>query len=73
MEWIAKSNRSNGKQLLTNQEIKNLAKVLTQIKKHFYELPLRGGGSIYNNFALDVEFKFSKTNRQLYIKQARIL
>ncbi len=72
-EWIAKSNRSNGKQVLTNPEIKNLAKALTEIKKHFFELAIRGGGRVYNNFALDVEFKFSKYTRQLYIKQAGIL
>ncbi|OSY89213.1 hypothetical protein WH52_00735 [Tenacibaculum holothuriorum] len=70
IEIIAYSSLSNNKLILTNDEILNLSKQLSIIKKYFYKKIYRTGKS-FLNFGLDVEFKIDGNNRDLYIKQAR--
>lgn len=69
VEFIAKSNLTAGKPVLSMAEIRQLDAYLTAVKKHFYYKTL--GATSYENFALDIEFKFEKDSRKLYIKQAR--
>jgi len=72
VEWISKSNLNKGLPVLTTEEIENLTLALASIKEHYYKI-LKGDYSKYYELAIDVEFKYSKENRKLYIKQARIL
>ncbi len=70
IDIITYSSLNNGKLVMTDQEIKNLANVLERIKrqylrKHYTE-------KSYLNFGLDLEFKLDARTRQLYIKQMRI-
>ena len=70
IEIIAYSSLSKHKLILSNEEILNLSKQLSTIKKYFYKKVYRTGKS-FLNFGLDVEFKIDGNNRDLYIKQAR--
>lgn len=68
IEYISKSNINNGEPVMTNEEIVLLAKWLTVINQHFYQIyqpavPLQ-------MFMMDVEFKLDE-ERRLCIKQAR--
>lgn len=68
IEYICKSNINNGKPVMTNEEIVLLAKWLSAINQHFYQIfqpavPLQ-------MFMMDVEFKLDE-ERKLCIKQAR--
>jgi pyruvate, water dikinase len=55
--------------VLSDSQIERLYKILSEVKKHFYEkLKVKDP---YSQFALDVEFKLDKTGNFFYIKQAR--
>lgn len=69
VEYISNSNLNNGNPVLSEEEITLLTKYLTAVKKHFYFYSK--GTQDYDNYALDIEFKFDKESRKLYIKQAR--
>lgn len=76
VEFITKSNINGGKSVLSSTEIQELEQYLTAVKKHFYEQYLQDIDfdtfpCKYENFALDIEFKFEKDTRKLYIKQVR--
>lgn len=70
IDIINYSSLNNGKLVMTEAEIQNLANVLELIKRKY--LRSHYTRDTYFNFALDVEFKLDKDTRQLYIKQMRV-
>jgi hypothetical protein len=73
IEFISQSSLNKGVPVLTTKEVALLTEQLVAIKKHFYYQTTYGKRSpSYDNFGLDVEFKFEKGTRKLYIKQARV-
>lgn len=70
VEVIAQSSLNKQGLVLTSEQLNDLASALFEIKQHFYYTPV--GFGLYNNFAMDVEFKFDGPDQALYIKQARI-
>ena len=76
IEYLTHSNieELQGKTVLTDAEIYELADYCTLIKQHYYyDLPNDCNCS-YNDFAMDLELKVDSQveNRKIYIKQARI-
>lgn len=73
VEFINKSSIIQPQTVLTPAEYTRLAHQLLAIKKHFYPL-LEPNASPENfeQFALDIEFKFDQYTRQLYFKQVRL-
>lgn len=70
VEVITTSSLTDKGLVLTEKQLAELASALYAIKQHFYFSPI--GEGVYNDFALDVEFKFDGADQQLYIKQARV-
>lgn len=73
IEYISTSDLNDNKPILSTDDIYFLTKELERIKRHFYP---KFKGRFYKQFALDIEYKFAKDfqgNRQLYIKQVRLL
>ncbi|HRX10571.1 MAG TPA: PEP/pyruvate-binding domain-containing protein [Draconibacterium sp.] len=76
IEYLSHSNIAelNGKNVLTDEELYALGDYCMQIKKHFfYNIP-NSCKCLFDDFALDIEFKIDEVGgrRNLYIKQARI-
>ncbi len=76
IEYLSHSNvpQLQGKTVLTDNEIYELADYCTTIKRHYYyDLPNDCNCS-YNDFAMDIELKVDSQvkSRKVYIKQARI-
>ena len=73
IEFISHSSLNKGVSVLSKKEVALLTDYLSAIKKHFYYKTIYGKRfPSYDNFSLDVEFKFEKDTRKLYIKQARV-
>lgn len=70
IDIITYSSLNNGKLVMTDQEIKDLANVLERIKRQY--LRKHYTDKTYLNFGLDLEFKLDANTRQLYVKQMRI-
>jgi pyruvate, water dikinase len=70
VDIITVSNINDGKLVMTDSEIQNLANQLEIIKQFFY-MHSRTSRA-YLNYGLDIEFKLDGENRDLYIKQVRI-
>jgi hypothetical protein len=70
VDIISFSNLNNGKLIMTDIEIQNMANQLEIIKQYFYNQSFTN--KPYLDFGLDVEFKLDGDNRDLYIKQIRI-
>lgn len=70
LDIITYSSLNDGKLVMTDKEIKNLANVLERIKRKY--LRKHYTDKSYLNFGLDLEFKLDANTRQLYIKQMRI-
>lgn len=70
IDIITYSSLNEGKLVMTNQEIRNLANILELIKRQY--LRKHYTDKTYLNFGLDLEFKLDTKTRQLYIKQMRI-
>lgn len=70
VDIITISSLNGGKLVMTDTEIRNLANQIEIIKKYFYKHT--STRKWYFNFGLDIEFKLSGTNRELYIKQVRL-
>jgi pyruvate,water dikinase len=70
IDIITYSSLNNGKLVMTDQEIKDLANVLERIKRKY--LRKHYTDKSYLNFGLDLEFKLDAKTRELYIKQMRI-
>lgn len=70
IDIITYSSLNNGKLVMTDDEIKELANVLERIKRQY--LRKHYTDKSYLNFGLDLEFKLDANTRKLYIKQMRI-
>ncbi len=70
IDIITYSSLNDGKLVMTDKEIKDLANVLEGIKRKY--LRKHYTDKSYLNFGLDLEFKLDAETRQLYIKQMRI-
>jgi len=70
IDIINYSSLNNGKLVMNDEEIQELANVLELIKRRY----LRNHyiSSSYFHFALDLEFKLDEETRELYIKQMRV-
>jgi phosphoenolpyruvate synthase/pyruvate phosphate dikinase len=76
VEYLGRSNLSNGKTVLTLAQIELLTKYLTAIKEHFFYKVEKGMAKdieSYWDYGMDVEFKIDTHTGRLYIKQARPL
>ena len=76
VEYLSHSNIPglNGKNVLSNDELFSLGEYCMQIKKHFFYNVPNACRCLFDDFALDIEFKIDEIGgqRKLYIKQARI-
>lgn len=70
IDIITTSSLNNGKLVMTQEEIQNLANQLEIIKKYFK--PHTSTLVEYLNHGLDMEFKLDGPKRDLYIKQVRL-
>ncbi len=70
VDIITQSNLNNDKLVMTVSEIQNLANQLDAIKRYFHNHTL--STKAYFDFAVDIEFKLDKEERELYIKQVRL-
>ncbi|MFK7786238.1 MAG: PEP/pyruvate-binding domain-containing protein, partial [Crocinitomicaceae bacterium] len=70
IDIITYSSLNNGKLVMTDQEIKDLANVLERIKRKY--LRKHYTDKSYLSFGLDLEFKLDAETRNLYIKQMRL-
>lgn len=71
VEYISNSNLSNGKTVLSEEEVKCLEFAVRAICEYFWEEGMRNKKLFSFDLVLDIEFKFQGKNRELYIKQAR--
>lgn len=80
VEYLTYSNLTQGKPVLTEDEVVLLTEQLAEIKRYYYQLrqglyaPSGDGEeamNAYNRFGLDLEFKLDGPGRVLYIKQVR--
>ncbi len=71
VDYICHSSLQQNESILTIKEIKELAMYLMAIKQHYWILYGRLRNVSFENFAMDVEFKFYKNTRKVFIKQAR--
>jgi hypothetical protein len=69
-DYISMSNLNNYQPLLSKEQYMNLYYAITKIKERFYFSNFGDDNKGYNNYSLDIEFKFDK-NGKLYIKQIR--
>jgi hypothetical protein len=69
-DYISMSNLNNYQPLLSKEQYMNLYYAITKIKERFYFSNFGDHHKGYNNYSLDIEFKFDK-NGKLYIKQIR--
>jgi pyruvate, water dikinase len=67
--YITRSNLTNGKAVLTQEELEKLYYALEHIKFAYYSKIIALRYVEYERFGLDIEFKFD--DGQLYIKQVR--
>jgi len=73
VEVITTSNLSDGKLVLSEAELELLQTELERIKQYYWRHVYKHRPQEdYDNFGLDLEFKFDETTRELYIKQVRI-
>jgi pyruvate,water dikinase len=76
LEYLAFSNvpELGGERVMTDEEVFQLGRYATQIKRRFYyDLP-HNCDCAYNDFGVDIEFKVDSdvSPRKIYIKQARL-
>lgn len=73
VEYLSHSSLTDGKSVLTRDQVTHLTRQLARIKEHYYynvrgiKKPIN-----YKDFALDIEFKIDGPEDQLYIKQVRV-
>ncbi len=72
IEYISYSPLNNYNPILTKEEIDTLWLYLYKIKLHFFNLYGYKKSVLFDDFAVDVEFKLNKGDRKIYIKQARL-
>lgn len=70
IDYLTYSSINGGKPVLTPDQARQLHRALEKVKQYFFNNIGRHDFSEYNNYALDIEFKFDR-NGKLYLKQAR--
>ncbi|MEZ4798453.1 MAG: PEP/pyruvate-binding domain-containing protein [Flavobacteriales bacterium] len=70
IDFISFSSESPEKPLLTEEQYRKLYDALAQVKTKFYYKKYGDAGVEFNNYSLDIEFKFDN-NGKLYLKQVR--
>jgi len=70
VEYITSSNQGEGP-VLSAQELKDLEFAVEYIKQWYWKKGMRNKRLYYEDFGLDLEFKFQGKERKLYIKQVR--
>ncbi len=69
-QYITRSNLSNGKNILDAKKVQQLMDALTAVKSYIYYRDAEALKNMdYDNFGLDIEFKF--IDDKLYLKQVR--
>ena len=71
VEYISRSNQGNGESVLSPEDLQKLEFAVEAIKKAFWKERNFSRTTFYEDFGLDIEFKFQGPDRQLYIKQVR--
>lgn len=69
-DYISMSNLNNYQPLLSKDQYMNLYYAISEVKEHFYFSNFGDHNKGYNNYSLDIEFKFDQ-NGKLYVKQVR--
>ncbi len=76
LEYLSFSNVSelNGKRVMTDAEVFELGRYVTEIKKRFFLSLPHNCQCDYNDFGVDIEFKVDSevSPRKIYVKQARL-
>ena len=76
IEYLSHSNVAelNGETVLSDEELYELADYCSDIKYHYFEHIAEDNSCGYESFSVDIEFKVDSpaSDRQIYIKQARI-
>jgi pyruvate, water dikinase len=70
IDIITYSSLNQGELVMTKAEIQHLATQLEYVKRKFISMS-RSWGVLFNEFAVDVEFKLDENSRILYLKQVR--
>lgn len=70
IDVITRSSLNKGKLTMTAEEIQHLADEVYEIKMSLYKR--FGRRFVFEDYALDIEFKLEKGTRELYIKQVRL-
>jgi hypothetical protein len=73
IEYIGRSSLTNNTPVLSDEELYALEKAAETVKNHYWKTQpkVRQTYRTYDNFGLDIEFKFDGPNRELYFKQVR--
>lgn len=75
IEYISFSSLNDLEPILHKDEVVKLTKYLSAVEKHFLSIYSDDGKvteAALADFSLDIEFKFDKPDRQLYVKQVRL-
>lgn len=73
IEVITTSSLNKGELVLTKSELELLQNELERIKLYYWRtIHKKKAGERYEDFGLDLEFKFDEQTRELYIKQVRV-
>jgi hypothetical protein len=71
IEYISNSSLGNGTPVLSNEELMQLKNAVEIVKQTFWKKGGYSRGGFYDDFGLDIEFKFQGPKRELYLKQVR--
>jgi len=72
VDYISYSSENENLPLLSMQEMYDLSRILSAVKRHFFDQITGFITPSYQDFAMDVEFKFEEGTRNIIVKQARI-
>lgn len=72
IDYISYSSLNNNEALLSRNELVELNKTLAAIKLYFYSIENPITRPLFEDFAMDIEFKIEKGTRKIIVKQARI-
>lgn len=70
VEYITRSSETEGASVLSNKEIVGITSYLSEVENHFFKF-YAGKNLVFEDFALDIEFKIDREDRSFYIKQLR--
>lgn len=75
IEYISYSSLNDLEPILSKEEIVKLTQYFSKLEKHFlsaYSGESKITEAALSDFSLDIEFKYDKPDRQLYVKQVRL-